>query len=84
VAWRDGKQCVCDPDRSQHPALSCAINHAEFSVLVKLEDRIREMSDEYDRKVVERTEVKEFCSRNCKEKWRYHHIVKPRRSKKFT
>lgn len=22
---------------------------------------------------------KEFCSKNCKEKWRYHHIVKPRR-----
>jgi hypothetical protein len=22
---------------------------------------------------------KEFCSRNCKEKWRYHHIIKPRR-----
>jgi hypothetical protein len=22
---------------------------------------------------------KEFCSRNCKEKWRYHYIIKPRR-----
>ena len=24
---------------------------------------------------------KEFCSRNCKEKWRYHYVVKPRRQK---
>ena len=24
---------------------------------------------------------KEFCSRNCKEKWRYHHVIKPRRQK---
>ena len=22
---------------------------------------------------------KEFCSKNCKEKWRYHHVVKPKR-----
>jgi hypothetical protein len=22
---------------------------------------------------------KEFCSRNCKEKWRYHYVLKPRR-----
>jgi hypothetical protein len=25
---------------------------------------------------------KEFCSRNCKEKWRYHNVIKPRRQSK--
>ena len=24
---------------------------------------------------------KEFCSKNCKEKWRYHHVVKPRKQR---
>ena len=25
---------------------------------------------------------KEFCSRNCKEKWRYHNVVKPRKQER--